>query len=78
MMRKKSFWLGMLTAFMLVFTMAFSDSASAAQPAKNVEKDYIVGFKSGVKPHPSKRTSSKRAAEKWTSSLESSTRQKRS
>ena len=49
MMRKKSFWLGMLTALMLVFTMAFSDSASAAQPAKNVEKDYIVGFKSGVK-----------------------------
>ena len=46
---QKSFWLGMLTALMLVFTMAFSDSASAAQPAKNVEKDYIVGFKSGVK-----------------------------
>lgn len=35
---EKEFWLGMLTAFMLVFTMAFSDSASAAQPAKMLKR----------------------------------------
>lgn len=39
----------MLTALLLVFTMAFSNPASAEQPAKDVEKDYIVGFKSSVK-----------------------------
>ncbi|WP_077737098.1 S8 family peptidase [Bacillus sonorensis] len=48
-MRKRSLWLSVLTALLLIFSMAFSGSASAAQPAKNVEKDYIVGFKSRAK-----------------------------
>lgn len=39
----------MLTALLLVLSTAFSSPASAAQPAKDVEKDYIVGFKSSVK-----------------------------
>ncbi|KKB75693.1 S8 family serine peptidase [Bacillus sp. FSL M8-0052] len=48
-MKKRSLWLSVLTALLLVFTMAFSNPASAEQPAKDVEKDYIVGFKSSVK-----------------------------
>lgn len=48
-MKKRSLWLSVLTALLLVFTMAFSNPASAEQPAKDVEKDYIVGFKSSLK-----------------------------
>lgn len=77
MVKKRSLWLSVLTALLLVFTMAFSNPASAEQPAKDVEKDYIVGFKSSVKTATVKKMSLKKAAEKWTSNSRSSTPQKR-
>ncbi|MDA1475999.1 S8 family peptidase [Bacillus changyiensis] len=55
-MGKKRLWFSLLTVLLLVFSMAFSHPVNAVKSsAKDVKKDYIVGFKSSLKTTSAKK-----------------------